>query len=445
MILQNWWYTTLLGIAEPMRPPLKGHLETDVAIVGAGMAGLSAALRFMETGRRVVLLERNICGGSSTGKSAGFLTPDSELELAQLLRRYGVEGARDLWDAPVEGIRLITEAIGRYGIDCDLVKQDSLFLANGKSGCAAVGEEVEARRTLGYSWTSYTRDTLPAILGSTSYAGGVRYPGTYAINPLRYAQGIKRALLQHGVAVYEGTEVQQVRDHTLQTHLGSVTAQNVIFCADKLEPRLTKYWRNIYHAQTFMAVSEPLEDADVARLFPNEPLQCWDTDLVYTYYRLTGDRRLLVGGGSALTTFSLQYVTSPRLISNVVRRFKDKFPFLRHVEFIQYWPGLIDTTRDLLPTVLKDPERPWIHYVLGCVGLPWAAFCGDYVARHVLAHEACNDDCYYRYFTVNRRFLLPLWLARLVGKPLVFALNNAWAKYYQRDIGRKVLRRAENF
>lgn len=444
MILQNWWYTTLLGTPEPMRPPLKGRVQADVAIVGAGMA-LCAALRFMESGRRVVLLERNICGGSSTGKSAGFLTPDSELELGQLLRRYGVEGARDLWEAPVRGIRLIIDAIRRCEIACDLLRQDSMFLANGPSAAAAVREEVEARNRLGYPWIGYTGETLPSVLGSAAYACGVRYPETYAINPLRFAQGMKRILLEGGVTIYEGSEVRQIRDHTLDTHLGTVTAEEIVCCADKLKPELARYARNIYHAQTFMAVSEPLEDQDIARLFPDEPLQCWDTDLVYTYYRLTGDQRLLVGGGSALTTFSLQYVTSPRIIGTVIERFKKQFPFLRHVDFAQYWPGLIDTTRDLLPTVLKDPDRPWIHFVLGCVGLPWAAFCGDFVARHVLRDPNCDDDCYYRYFTVNRGFLLPLWLTRIIGKPLIFAINNAWAKYYQRDIGRRMVRRSENF
>src|SRR5215469_15725275 len=108
MIVQNWWYTTLLGIQNPLQPPLTDQVRTDVLVVGAGMSGLTAAWRLALTGRKVVLLDRNICGGSSTGRSAGFLTPDSELELSQILRRYGPERARDLWDAPVRGIDLIT-------------------------------------------------------------------------------------------------------------------------------------------------------------------------------------------------------------------------------------------------------------------------------------------------------------------------------------------------
>lgn len=416
-----------------MQPPLQGDVRTDVAIVGAGMAGLSAALRLAESDRKVTILERNVCGGSSTGKSAGFLTPDSELELSQLVRRFGPDGARDLWAVPVKGIELITSHVRSHSIQCDLVKQDSLFVGNGREGWKEVQQEFDARRQLGYPQTLYSAGQLPTVLGSARYAGGVRYPDTYGINALLYAQGIKRVLLTKGVQIFESTEVRKIDGHTLHTHLGSVTADKIIVCADKLTPSLTKYARNVFHAQTFLSISEPLEDENVKRLFPEEPLQCWDSDLVYTYWRLTGDRRLLLGGGSALTTFALHAVTPPRVIQNVIRRFKARFPYLKPLEFIQYWPGLIDTTRDLFPTVVRDDRAPWIQYVLGCVGLPWAAFCGDFAARHALDTDAQTDHHYYRYFAADRPFLLPLGAERFLGKPLVFSINNAWAKYYQVD------------
>ena len=160
---------------------------------------------------------------------------------------------------------------------------------------------------------------------------------------------------------------------------------------------------------------------------------CWDTKLVYTYYRLTGDKRLLVGGGSALTTFTPFYVNSSYVIDSVIKDLRKRFPVLDHIEFIQYWPGRIDMTRDLLPTITRDEKRPWIHYVLGCVGLPWASFCGDFAARHALDREREKDKRFYRYFSPKRKFLLPIWLEKLVGKQLVFSLNTAYAKFYQSD------------
>lgn len=433
MILQDWWYTTLLSVADPIRPPLRKDLKADVAVVGGGMSGLMAAYRLMRGGRKVVLLEQNICGGSSTGKSAGFLTPDSELELSQILRRYGPERARDLWDAPVRGIDLITRAVAEHGISCDLIPQDSLFVGNGESGWRDAQAEVRAREALGYPQRLYQRQELPKILGSDAYAGGIRYPGCYGINALLYAQGIKRALIEGGVDVYESTEAHSVDDHTIRTHLGSVTADQLIFCIDKPRRTLTPHAAQVFHAQTFLAISEPLADSGVRRLFPEAQMQCWDTDLVYSYWRLTGDQRLLLGGGSALTTFSLHAITTPTVMERVIRRFKAKFPYLESLRFIQYWPGLIDTTRDLLPTIERDAGAPWRHWVLGCVGLPWAAFSGDFVGRAVLGTAGPDEERYYRYFSSRRRFFLPIWTEKILGKSLVFSMNNGWAKYYQVD------------
>ncbi|HEV2290275.1 MAG TPA: FAD-binding oxidoreductase [Gemmatimonadales bacterium] len=445
MILQDWWYTTLLAIRTELCPPLREHLEVDTLVVGAGMAGLMAAHRLAAAGRRVAVMDRNICGGSSTGKSAGFLTPDSELELSQIVRRYGRDRARDLWDAPVRGIELIRAAAREHDITCDLLKADSLYVGNGTSGWRAAREEVDARRELGYPQRQYSAAELPSVLGSGAYAGGVRYPDCYGINALLFAQGMKRALLAAGVRVFESTEALRLDGHTVHTHLGSVTADEILFCIDKVDPALTPYAADIFHAQTFLAISEPLGDADVRRLFPEEPLQCWDSDLVYSYWRLTGDQRLLLGGGSALTTFALHTVTSKRVILRVIRDFKARFPFLHRLNFIQYWPGLIDTTRDLLPTVLRDERLPWVHWVLGCVGLPWAAFCGDFAARNVLGTAGEDDARYYRYFSAQRPFFLPLWTERLLGKPLVFSLNNGWAKYYQVDRHVRMAEQAREF
>src|SRR5665213_2024211 len=114
MILQNWWYTTLLPHRYPEITSLTSDIHADVLIVGGGMTGLSAAAAFIGKGLKVVLIERNILGGSSTGRSAGFLTPDSELELSQLERRFGVDGAKQIWNVPVQGTQLILDRVKRF-------------------------------------------------------------------------------------------------------------------------------------------------------------------------------------------------------------------------------------------------------------------------------------------------------------------------------------------
>jgi gamma-glutamylputrescine oxidase len=438
MILQDWWYTTLLDLPYPFQPPLSEHIQADALVVGAGAAGLAAALRLSENGsRKVVLIDRNICGGSSTGRSAGFLTPDSELELSQLVRRYGPEGAKDTWECAVLGIERMVSVVKDNALQCDLQVQDSLFVGNDAGGWKDAQAELEARRLLGYPQTVIPAADIPKVLGSDRYTGAVRYPGTYGINGLRYAQGVKNVLLQRGVRIYEATEALTLKDHTVITHKGSIRADQIIFCMDKPTGRICPYEPEVYHAQTFLSISEPLDDQEVARLFPDGRLLCWDSDLVYTYWRLTGDNRLLLGGGSMMTTFENRPHTKPDVMEDVIFRFKAKFPFLSELTFIQYWPGSIDCTRDLMPTVVREPERPWVHWVLGCVGLPWATFCGDFAARHAFESGGQDDHRFYQYFAESRGFLVPTWLEPLMGKKLVFSLNNGWAKYFQVDKGKK--------
>ena len=241
--------------------------------------------------------------------------------------------------------------------------------------------------------------------------------------------------------VFESSEVISLEKHKVRTHLGAVEADEIIFCADKLKPSLTKYSKNIYHAQIFLSISEPLENQDIKKLFPSGPFQCWDSELIYTYFRLTGDKRLLVGGGDVATTFSKNDTHSPKVIEKVIAKLKKRIPILRHIQFIQYWPGRIDLTRDLLPTIVRMPDTK-IHFILGCVGLPWTAFCGNLAAEHVLGNE---NEKYYQYFSANRKFLLPLSLQKVLGKKLLFSFNSSWSKYKQKNAKNSIEFNDENW
>ncbi|HXA44174.1 MAG TPA: FAD-binding oxidoreductase [Candidatus Angelobacter sp.] len=439
MIHQNWWFTTLLVKQFKHCPPLNKAIKCDVLIVGGGVSGVSAAAEFLKQGRSVVMLERNLVGGGSSGRSAGFLTPDSELELHQLVRRFGHKAAREIWDAPLLGIERIVNGVKQFDIQCGLVPQDSLFLGIGKSGKAAVESELECRKSVGFNdQQAYDEETLRGIIGAVGYSGGIRYGGTYGFNPLLCLQGFKDVFIDHGMEVFESTELERIEDHTAYTRGGSVTAENIIIAVDKLDDSISPLAKEIFHAQTFMSVSAPLTDKELLLLFPGgTQMQCWDSKLVYSYFRLTGDNRLLLGGGSATSTFLREAYNDATIIQRVIKRFKDHFPFLLDLPFIQFWPGLIDTTRDLLPIIVKPPTQPHLQFILGVVGLPWASFAGSFAARNVLGIADADYKKYYQYFSNRRHFVLPAGLGNLIGKPLLFSLTNGWAKFYQVDKHRK--------
>ncbi|MEO8486556.1 MAG: FAD-binding oxidoreductase [Betaproteobacteria bacterium] len=254
-------------------------------------------------------------------------------------------------------------------------------------------------------------------------------------------QGIKDLLIDNGMQVFESTEMERLEDHTAHTHAGSVTADHIIVAVDKLSSDISPLADHAFHAQTFLSVTEPLTDGEIRALFPSgEQMQCWDSKLVYSYFRLTGDHRLLLGGGSPITTFLKDAFNNPAVIKRVIKDFKSHFPALNDLSFIQFWPGLIDATRDLLPVIARPPEHPHLRFILGCVGIPWATFCGSFTARNVLGEADDDYSRYFNYFSSQRHFALPSGLARVIGKPLLFSLTNSWAKFYQVD----TLRRSDN-
>jgi gamma-glutamylputrescine oxidase len=327
LVNQNWWITTLLVNEHRHCPPLTRDIQCDVAIVGGGFAGVAAAIEFLKSGHKVVLLDKNIIGGSSSGRSAGFLTPDSELELHQLVRRYGVKAAGEIWQAPLRGIERLVASIQKHDIQCGLLKQDSLFLGLGKGGKEAVDSELHCRQEVGFTdQKTYDERQLKGILGAQGFSAGIRYGGTYGINPLACLQGFKNLLVEHGMQIFESTEMERLEDHTVYTHAGSVTADKIIIAVDKLEESISPYSNEVFHAQTFLSITEPLTDRELRVLFPSgEQMQCWDSKLVYTYFRLTADNRLLLGGGTPITTYMRDAYNNPRIIRKIINEFLGAF------------------------------------------------------------------------------------------------------------------------
>ena len=435
LVNQNWWFTTLMINAHKYCPPLTKDIKCDVLVVGGGFSGVSAAAEFLKKGLSVVIIEKNIIGGSSSGRSAGMLTPDSELELHQLVRRYGAKAAGEIWEAPCRGIARIVETIQKYGIQAGLLKQDSLFLGLGKGGGHAVEEERECRESVGFSDQQvYDENGLKGILGARHYTAGIRYGGTYGINPLATLQGLKNLLVENGMQVFESTNMERLEDHTVYTHGGSVTADSIIIAIDKMSPSISPLADEAFHAQTFLSVTEPLTDKELRILFPSgEQMQCWDSKLVYAYFRLTGDNRLLLGGGTPVTTYLREAYNNPRIIRKVIEDFRSHFPELRKLSFIQFWPGQIDMSRDLLPVIAKPRKQPHVRYIIGCVGIPWATFCGSFAARMVLGEADDDYRKFFNYFTNQRYFSLSSSLGKVISKPVLFSLANSWAKFRQVD------------
>lgn len=425
MLYQVWWQNNPSAVKTTPCPPLDKDIDTDSLVIGAGFAGLQAALRLSNAGRQVVLLEKNICGGSSSGKSAGFLTPESEEDFERLINRYGSEKARIIYDIPLQGLDLILQNIRNNHFNCDFRKQDSLYFSNKPAHNYVIVEEAETREENGLPYKLFNKSELKNIHPGRGYLKGLLYGGSYGIDPLSYCQEMKKLLLSKGVRIFENTEVHELEGNIAKTHLGSVKAKNILVCIDKMKGRFSKsFAKKYYHLQLYAAVSEPLSYEEMVSLFPKKELMCWDTRWDYIHYRPIAGNRILVGGSSAWTGYFAQRNRSSRVIESFIRKLRRAFPSINDVSFNYYWSGLIDVTKDLVPIVDYDKHNKSIQYALGCAGLNWAAYAGDYMARKVIDPAKTHDLS--EFLGADRPFWISGGLQKILGKKISFFLNHLY-------------------
>ena len=417
------------GPAAPRLEPLGTDTTTEVVVVGGGIAGLTCAHVLRERGIDVTVIEQAFCGAGASGRSSGFITPDSELELSDLVATHGLVRGQALWEFARSGVERIRATIASLAIDCDYQVQDSLFVAKSAGAFRRVIDREHCTHALfGYQSRIYDRAALAAILGSREYHGGVRYGGTFGINAFAYCRGVRDALIQRGVRVFEGTPAVRLTDRGIETPRGTVTAATVAVLTDHELPALGLATRAVHHVRSFLSISRPLGVAELRAVFPADRLMVWDTGLVYDYFRLTGDGRLLFGGADLRSMYSRdERRASERIAARLRHRMSTHFPAVK-VEIEHLWSGLIGVSPDFGPIAGRRDGKPAVVFAGAGAGLPWAAALGHYLADKITAGRDELDDV----FSPNRPFAISPHLQRLLGKPAAFAASHGIRKYWQK-------------
>jgi len=417
-----YWYSK----REPLYTlPLSEDCTVDVVIVGGGIAGLSCAQILSAAGKKVAIVEREFCGSGASGKAAGFILQDSELELGELIRTHGVDGAKKLWEFVGGGVEQIRNNIQEHNLSCDYQKEDSMFVANNQTSKHFIQEERESRSKLGYQFEVYEQPALQQAINSPRYTAGIRYTGTFGIDPFAYCQELSELLQKQGVHIFENTGVQQIEKDRVITARGTVFAEHIVVCADRFIPEFDKLQSEIYHIQTFVGVTKSLTDEQVKLLFPSGNLLVWDTDLIYHYFRVTGENKLLLGWADVMYTYSPNPAKhygrfAPHLRAYFAKTFP-QFP----IEFERIWPGMLGVTKDLLPIMGPDEIHDSIWYAGAATGLPWASALGAYSAERILNERNDFDNV----FSSKRKFTIGPRVQKMLTKPLSFALSHALIKY----------------
>jgi gamma-glutamylputrescine oxidase len=411
--------SSFLVFKSPQNGKLKKFDRCRCGYYWWGLAGLTAAQAFAKKGKKVILLEAFYCGAGASGKSSGFITPNCELGLSGFISRYGMEDGKTMWKSIELGLEHIRTNIKQYNIDCDYSEQDSLNVANSPKALKALIEEHNYLAEFGYTSQYIKKEDMPALIGSKDYYGGVTYANTFGISGYKYCQAMKEVLTKQGVLIYEETPVLDFQEHVINTLHGTVKADYIVVCADRFTPTFNKLTQEVYHAQNFLLISQPLTNDEIRTLFPERNLMVWDTDLIYNFYRISGNR-LLIGGGSFLNSYS-EYEThnSTYMYRKLTHYLEKKFPQIT-LQFEQMWPGLIGISKDVSPLAGSDKDARSIYYIAGAAGLSIAAMLGNYSADHLID----GADQFKDHFSPYRSFPIHGALQSVLGNKLSFALSN---------------------
>jgi gamma-glutamylputrescine oxidase len=412
---QVFWY-----LNRPAVKPCGQNLTTDVVIIGGGMAGLAAAQAWNARGQKVVLLEKYYCGSGATGKSSGFITPHSELSLTEFAHQYGDQVAGQIWQLLTSGVHDIRQNILQHQFDCDYTPQETLIVATSPKGLKNLTLESQNLAKFGCPSTVHDTQSIQKQISSKLYFGGLAYPDTFRINAYAYCQELKQLLQSQGVLIFEETPVIEIGKDCVTTAQAKISAKQIIVCTDRFTPELGFLKQEIYHAQTFLMCSQVLTEQQISAIFPNQRHLTWDTDLIYNYFCITGQNRLLLGGGSMLNTYN-QYPThdSGYMLNKLTNYFHNHFPDAK-VQFEQMWPGLIGLSKDIVPIAGRDQNNPQIYYIAAAAGLSIAAALGRYSAEHLIDGRSDLD----KFFSPYRKFPISGLAQTLLGTKLSFALSN---------------------
>ncbi len=347
------WYA---ATAKPLPPfaALQGEARCDVAVVGGGYTGLSAALHLARRGYDVRLLEAHRVGFGASGRNGGQLGSGQRVGQKALERLVGPEDAARLWALGQDAKALVRGLVAEHDIACHL-KPGVAEMAYSDAERRELHEEAEhLAARYGYAEiTPLNTEEGRALCPSPVYRGGILDMGAGHLHPLAFALGLARAAAGAGAQIHERSEVTALEAGTagapvrLATAQGSLRADHVILaCNGYLGDLVPPVARRVMPINNFIAATAPL--GEEARRVLTRDVAVADTKFVVNYFRLSHDGRLLFGGGES---YGYRF---PRDIRAKVRApMRQVFPHLADVPIDYAWGGTLAITMRRLPYLAR--------------------------------------------------------------------------------------------
>ncbi|PVZ19695.1 MULTISPECIES: FAD-binding oxidoreductase [unclassified Pseudomonas] len=350
MAVNSLWAAT--AQAAPPLAPLAGERQCDVAIIGAGYTGLSAAWHIAQSGREPLLLEANELGFGASGRNGGVVSPKFRVGFSAAMARHGREAALHLYHTGHAAVDGLAQLIDELGLDQAALHLGGHIAAahtpRALAGLQATADWVK-RETGSASVRLIDAEQVRELTGATLFHGGLLTPHAGGLHPLNFTRGLAWRLHQRGVGIYVGSPALAVREEggrfSVQTPGGHVSARQVIYATNGYSdqtPVTASLHRRLIPFRSAIIATEPLAPALLASLMPGGQV-CGDTKRMLRWFRVVGDR-LIFGGRGA---FGQQ--DSAQAFDTLQRSMVQVFPQLASVAIGFRWSGLVAMTLDYLP------------------------------------------------------------------------------------------------
>jgi glycine/D-amino acid oxidase-like deaminating enzyme len=352
----------------PPCPPLTEGARADVAIVGAGYAGLNAALELVERhGAGVAVLEAGQPGWGASGRNGGFACRGgAKLSSAAMTRRFGADATAEWAGFERAGIDRVRDNLNRYAIDAEPGPEGELCLAHSPRAA----RRLAAGAGPGEEWLD------PAALAerglnATGMDGGLLRPLGFPIHPLDYARGLARAAQAAGARIFGDTPVAALGraggDWVLHTARGQITAPRVLIATNGYsDEALPTFLRGrILPVLSAILVTRPLTAQELAAQGWQSRIMAYDSRRVLHYFRLLPCGRFLFGGRGGV---SARPEALAAFHTTLRADFEAMFPAFAGAETAHYWSGLVCLTGSLTPFCAQVPGTSGLFAALGWHG-----------------------------------------------------------------------------
>jgi gamma-glutamylputrescine oxidase len=380
-----------------LQPSLEGEVETDVVVVGAGFAGLSAAIELAQRGFKVVVVEADrVCSGAS-GRNGGQVIVGFASGQQVFEQQVGLGAARQAWDMSLEAIDLIDQRIAQFGIDCER-KNGYLYVADSVRKAKALDAEMDAmEKSYGLATVRAHGAAVRSFIDSPRYVASAYETRSGHLHPLKYGLGLAQAALGMGVQIFENTAALSMTQDAgvrLRTEHGQVRARYALLAGNctlpAIAPRLAPdLGARIMPVGTYIVGTAPLEPKLVQRLIPSGAAAC-DNNVVLDYFRFSQDARMLFGG-----RVSYSARTPARLGQVMAARMAAVFPALQGVPVDFVWGGFVDISMNRAPDFGRVGQN--VYYLQGFSGhgVALTGLAGKLVAE-AMAGEASRFEVFSR-------------------------------------------------